>query len=72
MDIKCNQFSLNLGHVAMVKDEMMYVFGGQGAHSTLFNDTWMFDPSSNSWTELQVAVAPSPRLGHKVGNAPTQ
>lgn len=53
------------GHVAMVKDEMMYVFGGQGAHSTLFNDTWMFDPSSNSWTELQVAVAPSPRLGHK-------
>jgi hypothetical protein len=41
----------------------LVVFGGntRGATPTLLNDTWEFDPSTSTWTNLAPATSPSPR-----------
>ena len=40
-------------------------FGGGAGHPLRFNDTWSFDISTKTWTELQCAgTIPSPRSGH--------
>ncbi|MCW8133401.1 MAG: hypothetical protein KIS92_23865 [Planctomycetota bacterium] len=39
------------------------LFGGEGEFGA-YNDTWIFDLPSNTWTALHPAVAPSPRCGH--------
>lgn len=43
--------------------QKLMVFGGntRGATPTLLNDTWEYDPVTNSWTNLAPAISPSPR-----------
>ncbi len=40
------------------------MFGGSESVSTLVNDTWIYDPSSNTWTLINTTVAPSKRQYH--------
>ncbi|MFX0184924.1 MAG: Kelch repeat-containing protein [Candidatus Hodarchaeota archaeon] len=40
------------------------IFGGYGNYPEIFNDTWIYDVSSNVWTELDAATKPTDRLGH--------
>lgn len=42
------------------KSGKMVVFGGTDAKS-LFNDTWIYDPASNSWKNASPPKSPSPR-----------
>jgi N-acetylneuraminic acid mutarotase len=47
--------------------EKVILFGGYNYEKTeSFNDTWVFDFSTNIWTELYPQVAPSPRYGHRL------
>src|SRR5262245_45629484 len=59
------------GH-AMVWDsdrQVAILFGGIGpddafGQATLFNDVWEFDPKTNEWTKVQIALgsSPAPRM----------
>jgi len=46
------------------------IFFGGGYQDTtgyeLFNDMWLFDPTSNIWTEINPTVKPSARSGHSM------
>lgn len=45
----------------------MFVFGGKGTSTSLYNDLWRYDPATRSWEEVAAgAVRPSPRYGHAV------
>jgi N-acetylneuraminic acid mutarotase len=47
------------------RSEKVILFGG--GRETLLNDTWAYDPSVNTWTELDPAGdVPSPRSGHSM------
>ena len=55
---------------AMVYDPVLQkaiFFGGgyqEGASYELFNDMWLYDPTSNLWTEINPTAKPSARSGH--------
>lgn len=57
---------------AMVYDPVLQrgiFFGGGYQDATgyeLFNDMWLFDPTSNIWTEINPTVKPSARSGHSM------
>ncbi|MFX0171611.1 MAG: kelch repeat-containing protein [Candidatus Hodarchaeota archaeon] len=42
------------------ENHQIVLFGG-GNHQTSFNDTWLFNLTSYTWTEIAPAIAPSPR-----------
>jgi N-acetylneuraminic acid mutarotase len=44
--------------------QRMIMFGGQDDTGSLLNDTWAYDPATNSWTDLRPANPPSARWGH--------
>ncbi|MFX0063632.1 MAG: Kelch repeat-containing protein [Candidatus Hermodarchaeota archaeon] len=51
---------------AMVYDsanQKIVLFGGHNQH-TILNDTWVYDFSSNNWTEIFPETSPSVRYGH--------
>ncbi|KAF8489448.1 hypothetical protein F5888DRAFT_1929890 [Russula emetica] len=52
------------GHVSVTTENRIIIFGGtDDQHS--YNDTWSFDISTRTWTELQCTGSiPSPRSGH--------
>jgi hypothetical protein len=47
------------------KNRKTLLFGGAGGKygkdTTYFNDTWVFDSSTNTWTEMKPRTSPSPR-----------
>jgi N-acetylneuraminic acid mutarotase len=48
------------------------MFGGAVSLTTLFNETWAYDPVRNAWAELKPAgTLPSPRGGHAMVADPT-
>ncbi len=56
------------GH-AMVFDPSsgtLLLFGGgrTEAHYQKSNDTWRYDPQTNTWTDIEVSTCPSPRMWH--------
>ena len=56
---------------AMVYDpilQKMILFGGaeETTGFNVFNDMWIFDPTSNIWIEINQAVKPSARSGHSM------
>jgi len=57
---------------AMVYDPVLQkvIFFGGGYQDTggyeLFNDMWLYDPTSNLWTEIIPTVKPSARSGHSM------
>jgi len=40
------------GHNAVVLDGGLVIFGGQGSATTFFNDVWKYDPTSETWSEM--------------------
>lgn len=56
----------------MVYDPVLQkvIFFGGGYQDTtgyeVFNDMWLFDPTSNLWTEINPTVKPSARSGHSM------
>jgi N-acetylneuraminic acid mutarotase len=39
------------------------LFGGNGANDAYYvNDTWAYDPTANTWTDLEPAASPPPEL----------
>jgi N-acetylneuraminic acid mutarotase len=47
--------------------EKIIFFGGYNFEKTeSFNDTWVFDFSTNIWTELNPQIAPTSRYGHRM------
>lgn len=46
-------------------DDMLYLFGGGDFSATYFGDTWRFDPSTDTWTDVTPSPgSPPPRKGH--------
>ncbi|MFX0093854.1 MAG: Kelch repeat-containing protein [Candidatus Hodarchaeota archaeon] len=45
-------------------NQKVILFGGYGAADRLLNDTWAYDYTSNSWTELLPPSSPIARYGH--------
>jgi hypothetical protein len=41
-----------------------YLFGGRDG-ATVFGDTWAYDLTADTWTELAPASTPEPRFGHE-------
>ncbi|MFW9995727.1 MAG: Kelch repeat-containing protein [Candidatus Odinarchaeota archaeon] len=46
------------------------IFGGYGPYDAITDDTWAYDFSSNSWTELDPANKPGARYGHSMSYDP--
>ncbi|UCE10920.1 MAG: hypothetical protein JSW61_03040, partial [Candidatus Thorarchaeota archaeon] len=44
-------------------NERVMLFGG-GLGDTEFDDTWILDYESRTWTELTISTSPTPRSGH--------
>lgn len=54
------------GYHAMAADPVskkIILFGGEGEHGA-YNDTWLYDGTTRSWTRVEPPKAPPPRLGH--------
>ena len=49
----------------------MLLFGGYNGISTFFNDTWLFDTSTNSWSRVSTSPTPSARNGLAMANTPS-
>ncbi|MFX1252441.1 MAG: Kelch repeat-containing protein [Promethearchaeota archaeon] len=46
-------------------NQKVILFGGYGASLyKMLNDTWAYDYTTNTWTELTPAISPSARYGH--------
>ncbi|MCX5970928.1 MAG: hypothetical protein NTV14_05420 [Coprothermobacterota bacterium] len=43
----------------------LLLFGGHDKHH-VFGDTWLFEPSTQAWTELNLPTGPTPRIWHKM------
>ena len=54
--------------LANLDDGRLLLFGGTGANSALRDDTWVFDVEAETWTELNLATAPSVRHAHGMAN----
>ncbi|RDA85448.1 hypothetical protein CP532_1029 [Ophiocordyceps camponoti-leonardi (nom. inval.)] len=51
-------------HSMVTFNDRMYLFGGTNGFQW-FNDVWCYDPSVNSWTQLDcIGYIPAPREGH--------
>jgi N-acetylneuraminic acid mutarotase len=48
------------------KSERVILFGGYAPPDGLMGDTWAFDCSTNTWTEMHPATSPSSRNGHRM------
>ncbi|KAK0246372.1 hypothetical protein EDD85DRAFT_54859 [Armillaria nabsnona] len=52
------------GHICMTYGDRIFIFGGTDGQYH-YNDTWTFDLSTRSWSELScIGYIPSPREGH--------
>ncbi|KAG7450113.1 uncharacterized protein BT62DRAFT_961698 [Guyanagaster necrorhizus] len=52
------------GHICMTYGDRIFIFGGTDGQYH-YNDTWTFDLSTKSWSELScIGYIPSPREGH--------
>lgn len=47
----------------------LYVFGGYSTANVPLNDTWVYDPASNAWTQLNPASKPIARYGASMAAA---
>jgi hypothetical protein len=54
------------GHTAVVKGNMMYVFGGKADKNIKLNDLWAFNMQNHTWTLITPVddVLPDTRSGH--------
>ncbi|KAI7779645.1 hypothetical protein LA080_000669 [Diaporthe eres] len=51
-------------HTMVTFNDKMYLFGGTNGFQW-FNDVWVYDPASNSWSQLDcIGYIPVPREGH--------
>ncbi|OBZ78636.1 Tip elongation aberrant protein 1 [Grifola frondosa] len=51
-------------HICVTYGEKIYLFGGTDCQYH-YNDTWVFDTTNNTWSELTcIGFIPSPREGH--------
>ncbi|MFX0065550.1 MAG: Kelch repeat-containing protein [Candidatus Hermodarchaeota archaeon] len=44
--------------------QKLILFGGYGLDDVLLNDTWVYDYTNNTWTELTPTLSPIARYGH--------
>ncbi|KAK0208871.1 hypothetical protein DFS33DRAFT_1380357 [Desarmillaria ectypa] len=52
------------GHICMTYGDRIFIFGGTDGQYH-YNDTWTFDLSTRTWSELScIGYIPSPREGH--------
>ena len=40
-------------HAAVIYNNALYIYGGLGLDNKIYDDMWMYDFSSNAWTELR-------------------
>ncbi len=68
-----NKPSERMGHkmVYNSKSDKYILFGGTGTEG-LKNDTWIYDPQTNIWTEKAPSVAPAARYYHDMVYDPKQ
>lgn len=56
------------GHTSFVRDGKMYVYGGRDANGQALDDLWVYDPATNTWTEIQLSgVIPAGRFDASSG-----
>ncbi|MCK5146201.1 carbohydrate binding domain-containing protein [bacterium] len=53
-----NRTNMGMAHIG---GDKVLLFGGSRTYATWLNDTWIYDYSENSWTELFPATSPSKR-----------
>ncbi len=62
----------NLSLVYDPSTRKMILFGGSGLAAEFGNDTWAYDPSANTWTNLRPSPpVPSPRFGYSMAYDPS-
>ena len=49
---------------AWIGGDQVLLFGGRDGSSFDLGDTWVYDLSDNTWTNMAPATGPSPRVGH--------
>ncbi|MFZ0281607.1 MAG: kelch repeat-containing protein, partial [Bacteroidales bacterium] len=52
--------------MAYIGNNKVLLFGGRGANDAIYGDTWIFDGSSNTWTQKTPASSPIARFDHRM------
>ena len=52
--------------MAYIGNNRVLLFGGLGANNAIYGDTWLFDGSNNTWTQLSPASSPTARFDHNM------
>jgi len=66
-ELKSNNGPSPRSEIAMAyssNDDVVVLFGGADASGTILDDTWVYSPSSESWTQTDSIKGPSPRICH--------
>lgn len=50
--------------IAYIGDDKVLVFGGVDGSYNIINQTWVYDLSENSWTQMSPSQPPPPRYSH--------
>ena len=59
--------SVRAGHaMTFIGNNKIILFGGSSSSSNYYNDTWEYDISSNTWTDLNPVTKPSARGYHSM------
>jgi len=45
------------------QDDVVILFGGLSGNGGVYNDTWYYSPSANTWTKITTTNSPGPRAG---------
>ena len=54
-----------IGHTAVLYENKIVIFGGEGPNKELFNEIFSYDLSTSTWSKIQsVGSLPAPRSYH--------
>jgi N-acetylneuraminic acid mutarotase len=62
-DGSSSTFTARTGHASVVSNNLIYIIGGQGSF-TYFNDVWVFDTITRSWSEVSYSGSFTARFVH--------
>lgn len=54
---------------ARMSDGRILMYGGRGPMGDALGDTWIFDPSAETWTQVMPPMSPPPRFAHAMAYA---
>jgi hypothetical protein len=48
------------------KEKIYILYGGYGTTGSLLDDTWVYDPTENTWSQIETATTPGKMYGHSM------